>query len=99
MQPEAPKTHLGAPYTHPKRTPTQPERTRNAPRPSRFKHALLLDCDMQLLRDPAYLFDSPEYRAFGNLFWGDIYSEGMVRDEAYDSVGALLGGLGGADAV
>jgi hypothetical protein len=49
---------------------------------------MLLDCDMQLLRDPSYLFDTPEYRAYGNLFFGDIYSEGMVKDEAYDYVGA-----------
>ncbi|GBF90801.1 hypothetical protein Rsub_03102 [Raphidocelis subcapitata] len=65
---------------------------------SKFKHALLLDCDMQLLRDPAYLFDSPEYRAFGNLFWGDIYSEGMVRDEAYDYVGLNRAALASVNA-
>jgi hypothetical protein len=43
---------------------------------------------VQLLKDPEYLFGTPEFRKYGNLFWGDIYSEGLVKVEAYDYVGA-----------
>lgn len=58
------------------------------PSKTRFKEALLLDCDVVLMRDPAYLFDAPEYRASGNLLWGDIYGEGMFQDKAFDYIGA-----------
>lgn len=55
---------------------------------SSFKQALLLDCDVVLMRDPSYLFDAPEFVASGNSFWGDIYGDGMFKDEAYGYVGA-----------
>ncbi|KAI8472516.1 MAG: mannosyltransferase putative-domain-containing protein [Monoraphidium minutum] len=54
---------------------------------SRFKQALLLDCDVVLAKDPEYMFDTPEFVEYGNLFWADIYSDGMVKKEAYDYVG------------
>lgn len=44
---------------------------------------------MQLLRDPSYLFDTPEFKRFGNMHWGDIYNEGLFKIESYDYVGAL----------
>lgn len=53
----------------------------------RFKEVLMLDCDVVPMRDPSYMFDEPEFRQGGNLFWGDIYGEGMFKDEAFDYVG------------
>lgn len=53
----------------------------------RFKEVLLLDADVVPMRDPAYLFDDPQYRKDGNYFWGDIYGEGMFDDKALDYVG------------
>ena len=47
----------------------------------------MLDCDVVLMRDPAYMFDAPEFRQSGNYFWGDIYGEGMFKDDAFDYVG------------
>jgi hypothetical protein len=58
--------------------------------PRRFKEALLLDCDVVPMRDPTYMFEAPEFRQSGNYFWGDIYGEGMFKDEAFDYVGRLL---------
>ena len=39
---------------------------------SRFREALLLDADNVPVRDPSFLFDQPEYRNTGTLFWPDI---------------------------
>ncbi len=36
---------------------------------------------MVLARDPSYLFDSPEFKKYGNLFWGDIYNEGLIKEK------------------
>lgn len=55
---------------------------------SRFKEVLLLDCDVVLRKDPAYMFDAPLYKERGNYFWGDIYGYGMVKDEVFEYVGA-----------
>ncbi len=33
---------------------------------------LWLDCDNFPLRDPTFLFDDPEYRSKGSLFWRDV---------------------------
>lgn len=52
-----------------------------------FRQALLLDCDVQLARDPSYLFESEEFEESGALLWGDIYSEGLVKPEAAEYVG------------
>ena len=41
---------------------------------SRFSEVLYLDADNVPLRDPAFLFDLPEYRAAGALFWPDRYA-------------------------
>jgi hypothetical protein len=38
---------------------------------SPFREVLLLDADNVPVRDPAYLFDSPEYRQTGAMFWPD----------------------------
>lgn len=53
----------------------------------RFQEVLLLDCDVVLMRDPAYLFDTPGFKAQGNYFWSDIYNEGMFQDKAFGYVG------------
>jgi hypothetical protein len=55
----------------------------------RFKEAFLLDCDVILRRDPAFMFDAPLFRERGNYFWGDIYGVGMVKDEVFKYVGEL----------
>eukprot|EP00882_Tetradesmus_deserticola_P030000 GHRQ01033651.1.p3 GENE.GHRQ01033651.1~~GHRQ01033651.1.p3 ORF type:complete len:218 (+),score=91.79 GHRQ01033651.1:1480-2133(+) len=54
---------------------------------SKFKEAFLLDCDVVLRRDPAYMFDAPLFRERGNYFWSDIYGTGMVKDEVFPYVG------------
>lgn len=53
----------------------------------RFKEAFLLDCDVILHKDPAYMFEAPLYKERGNYFWDDIYGYGMVKDEVYEYVG------------
>jgi hypothetical protein len=40
---------------------------------SRFEEVLYLDADNVPLRNPDFLFDLPEYRAAGALFWPDRY--------------------------
>lgn len=52
---------------------------------------MLLDCDVVLMRDPAYIFDAPHYQTLGNYFWDDIYGVGMFNEELFDYVGELLG--------
>ena len=39
---------------------------------TRFAEVLLLDADNVALRDPTFLFDTPEYRAHGAIFWPDF---------------------------
>jgi hypothetical protein len=39
---------------------------------SRFREVLLLDADNVPVRDPSFLFDRPEFRDTGSLFWPDI---------------------------
>jgi len=39
---------------------------------SRFREVLLLDADNVPVRDPSFLFDRPEFRDTGALFWPDI---------------------------
>jgi hypothetical protein len=39
---------------------------------SSFQEVLWLDADNYPIRDPAFLFDDPEYRAKGSLFWRDV---------------------------
>ncbi|KAF0709928.1 hypothetical protein As57867_005691, partial [Aphanomyces stellatus] len=40
---------------------------------SAFDNVLLLDCDNFAIRDPEYLFDTPEFAATGALFWPDYW--------------------------
>jgi hypothetical protein len=40
---------------------------------SRFDEVLLLDADNCPVRDPAFLFDSPQYRRHGAVFWPDFW--------------------------
>lgn len=56
---------------------------------SSFAEVLYLDADNVAVRDPTFLFDAPEYRATGALFWPDRYmGEGdqhsWLRREAWD---------------
>jgi ADP-heptose:LPS heptosyltransferase len=39
---------------------------------SDFQEVMLIDADNVAVRDPAYLFDAPEYRAAGAAFWPDF---------------------------
>jgi alpha 1,2-mannosyltransferase len=39
---------------------------------SAFQEVLWIDCDNFPIRDPSSLFDDPEYRAKGSLFWRDV---------------------------
>ncbi len=47
---------------------------------SRFREALLLDADNVPVRDPGYLFESPEYRAGGAVFWPDYGRLSRTRE-------------------
>lgn len=40
---------------------------------SAFQETLFLDADNIALRDPSYLFDSPDYKKHGALFWPDYW--------------------------
>ncbi|OQR90385.1 hypothetical protein ACHHYP_05574 [Achlya hypogyna] len=40
---------------------------------SSFDQVLVLDCDNIPLRDPTYLFDTPEFQADGAIFWPDYW--------------------------
>jgi GT2 family glycosyltransferase/NifU-like protein involved in Fe-S cluster formation len=42
---------------------------------SPFREVLLLDADNVPLRDPTFLFEEPEYRAHGSIFWPDLRSD------------------------
>ena len=37
--------------------------------------------------DPAALFDDPDYKAFGNLFWPDFWAVVEKKDLVFDMVG------------
>lgn len=41
---------------------------------SSFSEVLWLDADNTVLRNPEFLFDSPEFRSTGAMFWPDMYS-------------------------
>lgn len=43
---------------------------------SRFRRVLYLDSDNVPVDDPSYLFDAPEFRQFGSLFWTDRHRGG-----------------------
>lgn len=43
---------------------------------SRFQEVLLLDADNVPVRDPSFLFESPQYRDTGALFWPDVVQLG-----------------------
>jgi hypothetical protein len=53
---------------------------------SRFREVLLLDADNVPVRDPAYLFDAPQYRACGAVFWPD-YGQVAREDAAWEICG------------
>jgi len=41
---------------------------------SSFKEVMFLDSDSLPLRDPSYLFESPEFKKYGAIFWPDFPS-------------------------
>ena len=47
---------------------------------TRFREALMLDADCAPLRDPEFLFETPEFKKYGNIFWPDYWvSPELVR--------------------
>ena len=53
---------------------------------SRFREVLLLDADNVPVRDPGFLFDRPEFRNTGTVFWPDI-----VRLSSDNEIWAISG--------
>jgi hypothetical protein len=47
---------------------------------SRFREVLLLDADNVPVQDPGFLFDRPEFRDTGTLFWPDIVRLSQAND-------------------
>ena len=47
---------------------------------SRFREVLLLDADNVGVRDPEFLFDRPEFRDTGALFWPDVVRLSQAND-------------------
>ncbi len=47
---------------------------------SRFREVLLLDADNVPVVNPRFLFDTPEYKETGAIFWPDIGSLGPEKD-------------------
>jgi hypothetical protein len=43
---------------------------------SRFREVLLLDADNVAVTDPEYLFQTPEFRRTGAIFWPDYQGPG-----------------------
>lgn len=52
----------------------------------RFEEILFVDADNVTVRDPTYLFDSPEYRETGTVLWPD-YARMAPSREAWDVFG------------
>lgn len=51
---------------------------------SGFDEILFLDADNNCLRDPTYLFDTPEYRKYQTIFWPDFWPmkyDGILVDK------------------
>lgn len=46
---------------------------------SDLSEVLLLDSDNVPLRDPAFLFDTPEFQAAGSIFWPDYWTTSLVN--------------------
>jgi len=53
---------------------------------SRFAETLFIDADNVAVRDPAYLFDAPEYAEAGTVLWPD-YARMAPSREAWDVFG------------
>ena len=56
---------------------------------SRFEEVLWLDADNVPARDPSFLFDAPEYRDTGAVFWPDFPPEGWSVTTAAFEVARL----------
>ncbi len=61
---------------------------------SRFEEVLFIDCDNVPTRDPSFLFDLPQYRRTGALFWPDRWMSEQdedrfrtIRPEAWEACG------------
>lgn len=61
---------------------------------SKFAQVLYLDADCVPLRDPTFLFDSPQFSETGAIFWPDLpprrpepYSRVWIRPEVWDVLG------------
>jgi hypothetical protein len=53
---------------------------------SRFREVMLLDADNVPVRDPTYLFETPEYRDHGAMFWPDS-GRMSANDPAWQAFG------------
>lgn len=47
---------------------------------SRFREVLFLDADNVPVIDPTYLFETPEFKSTGAIFWPDFSRLGLFRD-------------------
>jgi alpha 1,2-mannosyltransferase len=56
---------------------------------SRFRHILFLDADNSVFEDPSFLFQTPEYREHGAIFWPDCMAPGRKFGQS-----AAMGGRG-----
>lgn len=53
---------------------------------SNLKEILILDADNIPIRNPAYLFDSPEFQSTGALFWPDYWTTSL-QNPIWDVIG------------
>ena len=49
---------------------------------SRFTHCMLFDADSAPVVNPEFLWETPEYRRYGSIFWQDFWT-GWVKNEFY----------------
>ncbi len=59
---------------------------------SSFEEVLFLDADNFAVRDPAVLFDSPEYQQYGMVLWRD-YWDSNVAPELHEVLGLRRGDM------
>jgi hypothetical protein len=54
-----------------------------------FRHVLLLDGDSLPLLDPAPLFDAPDYKRAGSMFWPDFWHDAWTDASLWRSLGVV----------
>lgn len=53
---------------------------------TQFEEVLYLDADAYAAKNPTYLFDSPEYKKYGSIFWAD-QDQYETKDVAFEAIG------------